>query len=101
MSVLCLISRFFFLMKRRPPSTTRTDTLFPYTTLFRSIDLAATQRRDDAGQRLNLTDDDIVDGHALTRQHAAKKIAGRGFGERRDPFPPQVGDRCDRSEAHV
>src|SRR3546814_19155250 len=23
-------------MKRRPPSTTRTDTLFPYTTLFRS-----------------------------------------------------------------
>src|SRR3546814_3259880 len=26
----------FFLMIRRPPSTTRTDTLFPYTTLFRS-----------------------------------------------------------------
>src|SRR3546814_10951095 len=25
-----------FLMIRRPPSTTRTDTLFPYTTLFRS-----------------------------------------------------------------
>src|SRR3546814_13760439 len=27
---------FFFLMKRRPPRSTRTDTLFPYTTLFRS-----------------------------------------------------------------
>src|SRR3546814_11355187 len=26
----------FFLMKRRPPRSTRTDTLFPYTTLFRS-----------------------------------------------------------------
>src|SRR3546814_5047052 len=27
---------FFFLMMRRPPISTRTDTLFPYTTLFRS-----------------------------------------------------------------
>src|SRR3546814_4165176 len=30
-------SRVFFLMIRRPPRSTRTDTLFPYTTLFRSI----------------------------------------------------------------
>src|SRR3546814_14177858 len=28
---------FFFLMLRRPPSFTRTDTLFTYTTLFRSL----------------------------------------------------------------
>src|SRR3546814_14597013 len=27
---------FFFLMIRRPPRSTRTDTRFPYTTLFRS-----------------------------------------------------------------
>src|SRR3546814_10932518 len=27
---------FFFLMIRRPPRSTLTDTLFPYTTLFRS-----------------------------------------------------------------
>src|SRR3546814_5921960 len=27
---------FFFLRLRRPPRSTRTDTLFPYTTLFRS-----------------------------------------------------------------
>src|SRR3546814_14283314 len=27
----------FFLMLRRPPRSTRTDTLFPYTTLFRSV----------------------------------------------------------------
>src|SRR3546814_19530336 len=32
---LC-IALFFFLMIRRPPRSTRTDTLFPYTTLFRS-----------------------------------------------------------------
>src|SRR3546814_15846920 len=30
--ILCI----FFLMIRRPPRSTRTDTLFPYTTLFRS-----------------------------------------------------------------
>src|SRR3546814_5651978 len=32
-------SVFFFLMIRRPPRATRTDTLFPYTTLFRSARL--------------------------------------------------------------
>src|SRR3546814_19340479 len=36
----CTIGDFqlciFFLMIRRPPRSTRTDTLFPYTTLFRS-----------------------------------------------------------------
>src|SRR3546814_11875694 len=31
---MCIL--FFFLMIRRPPRSTRTDTLFPYTTLFRS-----------------------------------------------------------------
>src|SRR3546814_20418235 len=31
-----LLCCFFFLMIRRPPRSTRTDTLFPYTTLFRS-----------------------------------------------------------------
>src|SRR3546814_21045906 len=34
--VLFLTLLFFFLMIRRPPRSTRTDTLFPYTTLFRS-----------------------------------------------------------------
>src|SRR3546814_15022883 len=33
---LIIIHRFFFLMIRRTPRSTRTDTLFPYTTLFRS-----------------------------------------------------------------
>src|SRR3546814_10922528 len=39
-TVYCLSSCFcffFFLMIRRPPRSTRTDTLFPYTTLFRSL----------------------------------------------------------------
>src|SRR3546814_5834110 len=33
---MCYLSFFFFLMIPRPPRSTRTDTLFPYTTLFRS-----------------------------------------------------------------
>src|SRR3546814_9031411 len=40
----------FFLMIRRPPRSTRTDTLFPYTTLFRSFEAGfhlAVDRIDD------------------------------------------------------
>src|SRR3546814_15371156 len=41
MSLRCCVSLlFFFLMIRRPPRSTRTDTLFPYTTLFRSIGIS-------------------------------------------------------------
>src|SRR3546814_2095148 len=42
---------FFFLMLRRPPRSTRTDTLFPYTTLFRSDRRA---REPDSRRRLSL-----------------------------------------------
>src|SRR3546814_3873235 len=47
----------FFLMIRRPPRSTRTDTLFPYTTLFRSWhrlpDRPGAERgRADPGDRL-------------------------------------------------
>src|SRR3546814_13391725 len=41
---------FFFLMIRRPPRSTRTDTLFPYTTLFRSQQIGvAADRRGEVG----------------------------------------------------
>src|SRR3546814_17366732 len=36
MRFIMLLCLMFFLMIRRPPRSTRTDTLFPYTTLFRS-----------------------------------------------------------------
>src|SRR3546814_6398411 len=39
MNMLFVPISFCFLMIRRPPRSTRTDTLFPYTTLFRSVDL--------------------------------------------------------------
>src|SRR3546814_17501785 len=45
--VFCLLyfSFFFFLMIRRPPRSTRTDTLFPYTTLFRSASASQASKR--------------------------------------------------------
>src|SRR3546814_11256099 len=39
----------FFLMIRRPPRSTRTDTLFPYTTLFRSHQLLGENHDQDCG----------------------------------------------------
>src|SRR3546814_20417826 len=45
------VSGFFFLMIRRPPRSTRTDTLFPYTTLFRSAERCPDVRRDPRSER--------------------------------------------------
>src|SRR3546814_16996272 len=42
---------FFFLMIRRPPRSTRTDTLFPYTTLFRSWSTASPAGRSSSQAR--------------------------------------------------
>src|SRR3546814_15427580 len=39
-------------MIRRPPRSTRTDTLFPYTTLFRSLDIGADPELDEQADRL-------------------------------------------------
>src|SRR3546814_700854 len=51
-SLVCFLF-FFFLMIRRPPGSTRTDTLFPYATLFRSrlgqvLELRARERTSGA-----------------------------------------------------
>src|SRR3546814_6802390 len=47
----------FFLMIRRPPRSTRTDTLFPYTTLFRSFeDLTLSLERQAAPHRRDRRD---------------------------------------------
>src|SRR3546814_18860157 len=43
------ICSFFFLMIRRPPRSTRTDTLFPYTTLFRSVSIGRRPNTDGLG----------------------------------------------------
>src|SRR3546814_16383494 len=56
---------FFFLMIRRPPRSTRTDTLFPYTTLFRSAARADECARPATAARTGRTESRRV---ALVRQ---------------------------------
>src|SRR3546814_10108951 len=72
-----MVSLFLFLMIRRPPRATRTDTLFPYTTLFRSRQLARRGRgnlRNLGGRSLHQTDDlgaELVErGKRSQRLHA-------------------------------
>src|SRR3546814_4560356 len=51
--ICSILDFFFFLMIRRPPRSTRTDTLFPYTTLFRSCRWSHASNRRAALQQLH------------------------------------------------
>src|SRR3546814_7978408 len=51
---------FFFLMIPRPPRSTRTDTLFPYTTLFRSGLLLGEADRGNLGHGVDDARNDVV-----------------------------------------
>src|SRR3546814_9948201 len=91
---------FFFLMIRRPPRSTRTDTLFPYTTLFRSYDNVMYAELSDffyvwlkrtAGRVVpelftrRLTDKDneaVANPAKFAGQKGAKALAGRDYQER-------------------
>src|SRR3546814_20614544 len=73
-------------MIRRPPRSTRTDTLFPYTTLFRSVEPAENHQVRALQPRLEQAPDEqprmpaIGWPHALTRQQIGQhrgKIGGR------------------------
>src|SRR3546814_13429699 len=79
---------FFFLMIRRPPRSTRTDTLFPYTTLFRSGVLG-----EDSGQSALLAEKLMallqlrITGHndpPAMRDPATVHYQGPGVPENRD-----------------
>src|SRR3546814_9023009 len=59
---------FFFLMIRRPPRSTRTDTLFPYTTLFRSTFAASLIATDDIIHLFYSTDDRRSEEHTSELQ---------------------------------
>src|SRR3546814_5482958 len=72
----------FFLMIRRPPRSTRTDTLFPYTTLFRS-------HSDGCGCWL----------HLQAPESRRDLIVPRWVGRRPDISEPASHDR--RSEEHT
>src|SRR3546814_20056952 len=54
----CYLSFLVFLIIRRPPRSTRTDTLFPYTTLFRSELDPGMPRRHAVGVLVDALDQD-------------------------------------------
>src|SRR3546814_6329585 len=77
-------------MIRRPPRSTRTDTLFPYTTLFRS---GRTDRSIGTGSRFH--DDRLLQGAGQVLGHGAgNDVRSTTGAERHDE-----GDR--RSEEHT
>src|SRR3546814_2546057 len=57
-------------MIRRPPRSTRTDTLFPYTTLFRSELSGVSEQRPRWKRGLTLVDGSL--GELVGREYAAK-----------------------------
>src|SRR3546814_9221938 len=65
---------FFFLMIRRPPRSTRTDTLFPYTTLFRSLADPFVDARFEQRQRQRATAE-----HAVVEASEVVAIAKHGL----------------------
>src|SRR3546814_16881645 len=82
---LCVVF-FFFLMIRRPPRSTRTDTLFPYTTLFRSPDRRRYRRlprRDERPARPRRA----ALGY-FRRRDQPREISGDGAPCEREPSPP-------------
>src|SRR3546814_19237766 len=60
----CSTLVLFFLMIRRPPRSTRTDTLFPYTTLFRSeIEAAGFLIAEPCGSELHICEMNVHPAH--------------------------------------
>src|SRR3546814_9533147 len=85
--MFCIVVVFCFLMIRRPPRSTRTDTLFPYTSLFRSV---------------------IVDQHAaherLVLERMRRAMADGGVSAQALLLPEVVDldeAACDRLEARA
>src|SRR3546814_1668716 len=72
-------------MIRRPPRSTRTDTLFPYTTLFRSV-------------VLRLADDPHLGAQCADRRHL---VCRHQMGKADDTRNPGVAGGQGRSEEHT
>src|SRR3546814_16306368 len=68
-------------MIRRPPGSTRTDTLFPYTTLFRSHRRSARRLKllREEAYIVNTSRGEVVDENAPARALEAGEIAGAGL----------------------
>src|SRR3546814_21178881 len=92
---------FFFLMIRRPPRSTRTDTLFPYTTLLRSRGVQADPRVGRLlARRPEERDAEPHIWHRLAQPEAARRAphAAGGSGQAR---PSQARRGEDRKSTRL
>src|SRR3546814_1581018 len=91
-----MVCFFFFLMIRRPPRSTRTDTLFPYTTLFRSIIAVNICSKYLKRRRLNRGENN----KAFVRRHGRRSHGGHIRTEYSEVLSIRI-HRADRSEEHT
>src|SRR3546814_5945096 len=89
-------------MIRRPPRSTRTDTLFPYTTLFRSIDRNALWRQRQTNSRNGRANPLPAFRHCFVRQanddktsHPGCALALHLYSAR---LQPSIGNRRNRRD---
>src|SRR3546814_18293164 len=68
--IVTYIYFIFFLMIRRPPRSTRTDTLFPYTTLFRS---KAIHNSNKSITTTNMHKQDVSASHQTTSNNRSEE----------------------------
>src|SRR3546814_7434183 len=86
-------------MIRRPPRSTRTDTLLPYTTLFRSVVLETAQHMNDRIDLADIAEELVAQPFALRRPaHEPRDVDEGELG--RDDLRA-AGDRGQRSEEHT
>src|SRR3546814_20022685 len=81
----------FFLMTRPPPRSTRTDTLFPYTTLFRSVEPVTQRHIVEPVGRVEAAD-------PIGVHHRAVRVGQELFGEEAARLLGEVGDLSDQRE---
>src|SRR3546814_4018452 len=93
---MCVVIAFFFLMIRRPPRSTLTDTLFPYTTLFRS-----TCQRWASRLRSMRTDMESQAPQRLRRFRRKQRPAARDPDQEGQARTAEQRRSDDRSEEHT
>src|SRR3546814_13608265 len=94
--VYTLFMCVFFLMIRRPPRSTRTDTLFPYTTLFRSTRAQISWPKACAARRHSRRHGALTDRRRAHQVHERRCLA-----KRNPQVQPAAGRNAEIGRAHV